>query len=152
MAVDLPPVVGRVDDQLAVQWAGGDAAVLAEWEGEDNQVSLGGGIGGGGRDRTRGEDLSREGDPLGAARPGDEHPIAGRNGQSSEHGAELAGAEDAERHSMIRRGAAHAVSRSWSVFWELDVLARMSRTMGITVVPYSSTARRRALTGSSPTV
>jgi hypothetical protein len=38
--VDLPPGVHRVDHELAAQRVGRDGAVLAEWERQDDDVSL----------------------------------------------------------------------------------------------------------------
>jgi hypothetical protein len=66
---------------------------------------------------------------------GDQHAVAGGERQTAEHGAELAGAEDAD--------GAHTAATS---------APRSSRTIGMTSVPYSSTARRRALAGCAPTV
>ena len=102
-AVDLPPVVHGVDDELAAQRVGGNAAVLAQRQGEDDDVGVG-------RRRRPAvvatapgrEHLDGEGDLRRVAGAGDQHPVAGGDGEPGEHGAHLAGAEDAEGRGRLR--------------------------------------------------
>jgi hypothetical protein len=114
-AVGLPPVVHRVDDELAAQRVGGEGAVLAEGECEDDDVGLLGRLRGGRGGRAGRDDLDDERDLRRVARAGDEHAVARGHGEPREHGAHLAGPQD--------RDGGHAVS------------ARMSRTMGTTLLP-----------------
>jgi hypothetical protein len=102
-AVDLPPVVHRIDDELAAKRFDRDLAVLAERQREQHDVALLRRLFGGDRDRAGGEDVRDEGDPRAAAGVRDEHTISGRDGQAGEHGADLADAEDGERLRHARR-------------------------------------------------
>ncbi len=137
VAVDLPPVVHRVEHELAAQLLDRQGPVLAEREGEDHEVGSRGGVRRGRGDGTGSEHVDREGDPGRLARTTDEHAVSGGDREACQDRADLAGAEDADGR---RREPAHAATCS----------ARSSRTIGMTSVPYNSTVRRRSAMGMVP--
>ena len=97
-----------------------------------------GGLGGGDRDGAGGEDLDDERDLRGVAGAGDRARGSPRRGESGEHGADLAGAEDADRRSL-------SDGRQPSP-------ARMSRTMGITLRAVQLDGAQAGATGWAPAV
>jgi hypothetical protein len=125
-AVDLPPVVHGVDDELAAQFRRGDGAIFAERQGEDDEVGLPGRLGGRRGDRSRGENLDGESDLGRVARAGYEHPVAGGDGAAGEHGADLARSQDRDG---TQRAAGHREPS------ETGCSASISRTRGTTRVP-----------------
>ena len=88
-----------------------------------DDVGARGGLGGGDRDRAGREDLDGERDLRRVAGAGDEHAVAGGDGEPGEHGADLAGAEDADRADGARRSNADSPAARRAC----------SRTMGITL-------------------
>src|SRR5690606_5638730 len=84
----------------------------------------------------------------------DEHPVSGREGEAGEHRADLACAEDGKGAAtavVVRAGDGGGAATAVVVRLAHGApSARISRTIGMTLVPYSSTARSRALAGAGP--
>ena len=83
-------------DRGREEFVDGDAAVLAQRQGEKDDVGARGSLACGGRGGTRSQHVDDERDPLRVTRAGDQHVVPGGDGEPGEHGADLAGAEDAE--------------------------------------------------------
>ena len=108
-SVDLPPVVHRVDHELAATARRpGSVRYFPRGSARITTSALSGGVDGRGRVRAGREHLDGEGDLLRVAGARHHHVVAGGDGEPGQHGADLAGAEDAD----VMRGLGSRWSRT----------------------------------------
>ncbi len=104
-AVDLPPIVHRVDHELALKGSRGNHPVLAEREGEDDDVGPLGGIGRGRGSRSAAEDIDRHRDARRVTGTRDEDRVPGGRGEPHQHRTQSAGTEDPDHGSGFGHSA-----------------------------------------------